>query len=321
MSGGESNYVHFGFESTFKGAATANKVFGENVSIRSVDLKNNVRRLFRLGSRSAMGHVAGKMEGALSLEFDINPNDPWFLQGVIGTCTTSGSATSAYWHTFVETNKPLSLTIENGISGVVRKYLGCIIGDCKISTAVGDEPAKCSLTVTYADEQMCSGTTTQIQSSGAVMPFSYGDIQYPTGTSIANTESVEMTITNTAALKWALGSRKASRYDMRQRTYDVTTTNYFDDANSYLRRVYGSTGVDTPNTMMVSGEAGITISLNNGQVSASDKKVFTFTFTSATIERHSLGTQNVETEQMETIDIIPESCLIQVINQASGMVG
>lgn len=317
MSGGESNYVHFEFESTFKGGGTANKVFGESVTIRNVDLKNNVRRLFRLGNRSAVAHVAGKLEGALSIEFDLN--DPWFLKGVLGSVSTSGSTTSAYWHTFTEANQPPSLVIENGVSGIVRKYLGCIIGDCRISTAVGDEPAKCSLTVTYADEQMVSGTTAQIQSSGGVFPFSYGSIQYPTGTTVANTESVELTITNNAALKWALGSRKASRYDMRQRIYDVTTTNFFDDANSYLRRAYGSTALDAPHSTMVSGEAGITISLNNGETSASAKRIWSFIFNNAVIERHSLGTQNVETETMETIDIIPESCLIQVVNQATAM--
>jgi len=317
MPGGESNYVHFGYESTFKGAATCDKIFGQNLQIRSVDIKNNTRRLFQLGNRSAVAHVAGKIEGTLSIEFDIN--EPWFMKGVMGGLTTSGSATSAYWHTFTEANQPPSLTIENGISGTVRKYLGCIINDCKISTAVGDEPAKCSLSLTYADESLTSGSTTQILSSGGVFPFSYGSIQYPTGTTVANTESVELSITNNAALKWGLGSRKASRYDMRQRTYDITTTNFFDDASQYLRLAYGGNTLSAPNSTMVSGETGITISLNNGETSASVKKIWSFIFTNAVIERHSLGTQNVETEQSEVIDIIPESCIVQVVNQASAM--
>ncbi len=317
MPGGESAYVHFGYEDTFKSAATANKIFGNNVQIRSVDLKNNVKRLFNLGGRSAIARVAGKVEGALSIEFDIN--EPWFMKGVMGNITTSGSVTSAYWHTFTETTLPPSLTIENGISGTVRKYLGCIINDCKITTAVGDEPAKCTLGLTFADESLTSGSTTQILSSGGIFPFSYGSIQYPTGTTVANTESVELTITNNAALKWGLGSRKASRYDMRQRIYDVTTTNYFDDPSQYLRLAYGGPTLSAPTSTMVSGEAGITISLNNGETSASAKKIWSFIFTNATIERHSLGTQNVETEQMETIDIIPESLIVQIVNQSSTM--
>jgi hypothetical protein len=317
MTGGESAYVHFGYESTFKGGSTCNKVFGQNVQIKNVDLKNNIKRIFNLGGRSAVAHVAGKIEGAISIEFDLN--EPWFMQGVMGAISTSGSATSAYYHTFTEANRPPSLAIENGISGTVRTYLGCVIGDCKISTAVGDEPAKCTLTVMYADEAMTFGSTTQIKSSGGIFPFTYGSIQYPTGTTVANTESVELTIANNAALKWGLGSRKSSRYDMRQRTYDVSTTNYFDDPTQYLRLAYGSPTLSAPNSTMVSGESGITISLNNGETSASAKRIWSFIFTNAVIERHSLGVQNVETEQMETINIIPESLIVQVVNQATSM--
>ncbi len=313
-TGGESNYCHFGYETTFKSAATANKIFGENLQIKSVDLKNNIKRLFRLGSRSAVAHVTGKFEGALSLDFDIS--DPWFMKGVMGNITTSG--TGPYYHTFTEANQPPSLTIENGISGTIRKYLGCIIGDCKISTAVGDEPAKCSLTVMYADESLTSGSTTQTAPTDAVYPFSYGSIEYPTGTTVANTESVELSITNNAGLKWALGSRKASRYDMRQRTYDVTTTNYFDDPTQYLRLAYGGSTLSAPSATMVSGETGVKITLDNGLATTLTRK-WIFQFTNSVIERHSLGTQNVETEQLETIDIIPESILIQCVNNTSVM--
>lgn len=321
MTGGESNNVHFGFESQFKSPVTANKVFGENVNIRSVDLKNNIRRLFRLGSRSAVDLVAGRFEGAISIEFDIS--DPWFMKGVLGDLQTSAPAGGPYYHCFIEADKPPSLTIENAISGVVRKYLGVILGDCRIGSAVGDEPAKCTLTGIYADETISSGAVaTQTAPVDGVYPFSYGSIQYPTGTTVADTESLEMTITNNAALKWALGDRKASRYDMRQRTYDVTTTNYFDDATTYLRRAYGTSGTtmfySTPATKMISGEAGITISLDNGAISSQIRK-WDFVFTNSVIDRHSLGTQSVEQEQMETVDIIPESLRIVVTNNTSAM--
>jgi len=317
MAGGESNYIHFGYEDTYKSAATANKIFGKSVTIRNVDLKNNITRHFNLGGRSANQRIPGRIEGALSVEFDLD--DPWFMQGVLGTCTTSGSATSAYWHTFVETNKPLSYTIENGISGTVRQYLGCIATDCRISAAVGDEPAKATINFVYADESLTSGSTTQIQSSNNVFPFSNGSIQYPNGTTIANTESVELTITNNAAMKWGLGSRKSSRYDMRQRTYDVTTTNYFDDPDTYLRLAYGGSDLSAPNSTWMSGQANLTIQLNNGETSASDKRIWSFFFNNASIERHSLGTQNIETESMEVIDIIPESLIVQVVNATSAM--
>jgi len=315
MVGGEHAYVHFGYEDVFASGAITNKTFGENLTIRSVDLKNNMKRIFRLGSRSAVGSFANKFEGALSLEFDLS--DPWFMRGVLGAVSTSG--TNPYYHTFTEANKPPSITIENGFgdgsySGYVRKYLGCVIGDCKISTAVGDEPAKVSLTMMYANEFLTSSSVSQYQSSGGVYPFSYGSFQYPTGSTIAETESVELTITNNAAIKHSLGNRIGSRYDMRQRTYDVTTTHAFDDPATYLQSAYGKT--TGPTSGHISGQVGMTISLDNGEVSSEMRK-YLFHFGHAVIDRHGFGTQAVEQEQMETIDIIPETLIIQCVNDIS----
>jgi hypothetical protein len=312
MVGGENSYIHFGYEDVFASGAIANKTFGENVTIRSVDLKNNFKRIFRLGSRSAVGSFPNKFEGALSLEFDLS--DPWFMKGVLGDVTTSGS--NPYYHTFTEANKPPSLTIENGISGYVRKYLGAIIGDCRITTAVGDEPARVSLTMMYTNELRTSSSITQYQSSGGVYPFSYGSFEYPTNSVVAQTESVELTITNNAAIKHSLGNRIGSRYDMRQRTYDVTTTHAFDNPTDYLEKAYGkATG---PTSGHISGQANMLIKLTNG-ASSTAIRTWTFNFGHAVIDRHSMGTQSVEQEQMETIDIIPETVVIQCVNNISAM--
>lgn len=318
MTGGESNFVMFGYETSgFTLQTSNNKVFGENVTIRNVDIKNNLKRLFRLGTRNAVGEFPNKFEGALSVEFDIS--DPWFLQGVLGGYTVSG--TGPYTHTFSETNKPPSLTIVNGISGFIRTYGGAIIADCRITDAVGDDPAKGTLTIVYATDSLTSGNTTQIAPVDGVYPFSMGTLQYPTGSGVAQTESFELTITNNAALKWSLGSRIASRYDHRQRTYDITTTNFFDTPLDYVRKAYGGVG-STPamsgGSLIISGEVGCSLMMDNGQVSAAQRK-WIMTFTPAIIERHSMGVQAVEQEQMETIDIITNNGLIQVINNITTM--
>jgi len=313
MVGGEHTYIHFGYEDIFASGAIANKIFGENTTIRNVDIKNNFKRIFRLGSRSAVGSFANKFEGALSLEFDLT--NPWFMKGVLGDITTSGAA-APYYHTFTEANKPPSMTIENGVSGYVRKYLGAIIGDCKITTAVGDDPAKVSLTLMYTNELRTSSSVTQYQCSTKVFPFSQGTFEYPTGTAIAQTESVELTITNNAAIKHALGSRFGSRYDMRQRTYDVTTTHAFDDPATYLAKTYGK---DTgPSSGHISGQVGALIKLDNGETSAALNQ-WLFRFGHAVIDRHGYGSQAVEQELMETIDIIPETLMVQCVNSTATM--
>ena len=312
MVGGEYAYVHFGYEDVFASGAIANKIFGENTTIRNVDIKNNFKRIFRLGSRSAVGSFANKFEGALSIEFDIT--NPWFMKGVLGDISTSGA--NPYYHTFTEANKPPSITVENGISGYVRKYLGAIIGDCKITSAVGDDPARASLTMMYTNELRTSSSVTQYQCSTGVFPFSQGTFEYPTGSAIAQTESVELTITNNAAIKHALGSRFGSRYDMRQRTYDVTTTHAFDDPATYLANTYGkSTG---PTSGNISGQVGALIKLDNGGTSTASRQ-WIFRLGHSVIDRHSFGTQSVEQEQMETIDIIPETLIVQCVNNIAAM--
>ena len=44
---------------------------------------------------------------------------------------------------------------------------------------------------------------------------------------------------------------------------------------------------------------------------------YLFHFGHAVIDRHGYGTQSVEQEQMETIDIIPETVIIQCVNNIS----
>ncbi len=315
MGGGETTYLKFGWESTFATASTTiTKSFGEDPVVKNLDLKNNVRRLFRLNNRNAVAFVASKFEGALGIDFDLS--DPWFLKGVLGAVADSG--TQAPWtHTYSEANLPPSMTIENGIdltNDAVRKYLGAIIADCRISCPVGEEPTKVSLTVLYANEsKTTSGLGTQGAPVDAVYPFSMASFEYPTGTAIADMENVNISIANSASLKWALGSRIASRYTMRQRTYDVSCVNYFDNAVTYLEKFYG--GTTQPQTVTLNEDAGCKLTLSNGLTGSTARSV-TVTLTGAIIDHHGLP-QSVQEELMESVDIFARSATIAVVNGTS----
>jgi len=69
---------------------------------------------------------------------------------------------------------------------------------------------------------------------------------------------------------------------------------------------------------MLPGEIGCIIALDNGLTGTATRK-WNFIFTNTVIERHSLGIQSIENDQMETIDIIPESLRIEYTNNTATM--
>ena len=319
MGGGEVSYLKFGYEDVFKTEVNANKAFGTDAVIRSLDVRNNIKRLHSLGYKDATRFIANRFEGALGIEFSIS--DPWFLKGVLGGLTTSGGAVASHYF-YGSTSSPPSMTIINGIdmqgvtSNAIRKYLGCIVSEARISIAEGDEPARCSLTILYANEvKTHAGLSGALATTDMEYPWTYGDFEYPAGTSVANTESVELTINNNGALKWGLGSRIASRRDYRERTFDISTTNYFDDPATYLEKTYGQT--TGPMSSLVSGETGCNIILSNGLTSTELRRIIMYV-SGAIIDHHSLP-QAVESEFMETVDIFGKSLAIAVTNNTAAM--
>ena len=319
MTGGENAYVNFGYESAFKTPAIANKTFGTDISVKNLDIKNNIKRQYGLGTNTARHFSTNRFEGSLGVDFAIS--DPWFLKGLLGSLTTSGSGPYGHYF-FVGVSSPPSMTIINGIglkgvtSNAIREYNGCIVTDGRISIAEGDEPARCSLTIAYAQERKSANTHSgQILAADEYYPWTYGSFEYPGGSAIANTESVELSIVNNAELKWGLGSRTASRRDYRQRDFDISTTNYFDDPTTYLEKMYGY--ASGPITTIVSGEVGCNIILDNGLTSSDQRKIIMFV-SGCVIEHHSLP-QSVEAEMMETVDIMGKSLGILVINNTDAM--
>jgi Phage tail tube protein len=312
MPTGADAYLNYGYETTFKTAVTANKVFGQDVRITNLSKKNNLKRLYQLESRNAQKLVENAFDGVLGIEFYLT--NPWFLRGVLGTLATTGAG--PYTHTYSEANVPPSMTIENGIdmsSDAVMKYLGCIIGDCKISAAAGNDMAKVSLTIPYASEtKATSGIGSQVAETEEVFPFTFADFEYPAGSSIANTQNVNLTINNSAALKWALASRIASRYRMGERTYDISTSNFFDDASTYLEKLYGAAAGPQSS---VSEQADAAIVFDNGQTGTAQRK-FSFNFTGAKITSHSLP-QNIQDDLMENVSIWARALQIVVTNNTS----
>lgn len=315
MVGGEAASVMFGYESVFKTAVTANKAFGWNQRITTATGSNNIKRIYDIGNRNAQKLLEGAFSGALNIEFDLGA--PWFLRGVLGTFTVAGSGPYTYTFTEIAGNAP-SMTVEAGVdlsTDAVIKYLGCFINQCTINAAAAGDPVHVSLSMLYANES--KGTASfQAQTSDLDSPFSfaYASLEMPNGTTIADVQSLDISIQNNAALRHAIGSRFAAGYTMRERSYDINVTNYFDDASTYLETMYGSA---TGPMALLTETADLEFVLDNG-MGTTARRAYNFLFTGIKIDSHDLP-RSIDSDLYERVPIIGRKLSVTAVDNTSAM--
>lgn len=315
MVGGEATYALFGYESVFKTAATANKAFGWNTRVTAAGGSNAIRRIYNLGNRNAQKLLEGAFSGTLNVEFDLGA--PWFLRGVLGSFSVAGSGPYTYTFTELAAAAP-SMTVEAGVdlsTDAVVKYLGCVTNQCTIAAAAAGDPVHVSLNMLYATESKGTGSI-QNQTSDLDSPFSYAyaTLEKPNGTTISDTQSVDITINNSSALRHAIGSRFASGYTMRERTYDISTTNYFDDAATYLEDFYGST---TGPMALLTEIADLEFVLDNGQGTTA-RRAYNFYFSGVKIDTHDLP-RSIDSDLYERVAMIGRTLSVTAVDNTSAM--
>lgn len=313
MPTGADSYVKYGFEASFGAGGTCNKPFGHGARITTLDRRNTLRRIYGLGSRNATALLEGQFEGAFTIDFDIDA-DPWWFKSVLGSDTVSGTESPYTW-TFSEANTPPTMVIENGIdltTDSVATYKGVVVQECNLTCEVGEAPPHVTLTCLYANESHTSAGLGSAASLGE-NPYNFGhaSIETPNGTTIADTERVELVINNNAALRYGLGARTGSYASYGQREYTVTTVNYFDDYSTYLQKLWGAA---TGPQSSASSIATLEINLSNGE-SAADERSIAILLSNLKINSHSLP-QSVEEPIMETVEIFGRSGAITVVNDS-----
>ncbi|MCS7136737.1 MAG: phage tail tube protein [Candidatus Caldarchaeum sp.] len=201
-------YLRYGWESTFKTAATTrDKVFGRGQRISSLTRRENPELLYELGGRIAQASAFKQFEGAVSVEWILS--NPWFLRGVMGQVTTTGSG--PYTHTFTKTNLPQSMTLEVGAtlsgSNVVRTLSGCVFSSVAISASVG-ELVRVRGEIMYASEAVGTTAASPLVDTFEPFVFTHATLEIPQGTVIAEVQSFDLTINNNALMVYGLGGRE-----------------------------------------------------------------------------------------------------------------
>lgn len=204
-------YLRYGWESTFKGGATTrDKAFGRGQRITNITRRENPELIFELGERPALASVFKQFDGSLSLEWILA--SPWFFKGLMGSVSTTG--TGPYTHTYSKTKLPQTMEVEVGVSAsganVVRNFKGVVFSSATL-TAAQSEVVRVRAEMVYADETVTTPTSVPGAIVDSFVPFAFqhATLELPTGTTLGEVQSFELTINNNALLVYGLGDPKA----------------------------------------------------------------------------------------------------------------
>jgi hypothetical protein len=304
MPTGAFAYANYGIETTFKTAVTANKTFGAGVKIGQLDRKNALKLIYGLGNQEASDYPDGIYQGGLTVDFDVC--NPWWLYPVLGSKSVAGGSAPYTW-TFTPANTPPSITIECGVdltTDAVQKFLGCVCAECKLTAEAEGGPAHASLTFLYANETKSSaGIGSQVAETELAFNMGLQTLEVPSGTPIADVERLEISIKRNPKMVFGLGSRFAAAYACGIREYELNVVSSFDDASSFLEKLYGAAGGPQSVSSVL---ANLTFKFSNdgwGAAQATSRR-YVWSFGNTKVDSHSLP-MAVEDVLMETAVLKP----------------
>ncbi len=277
------SFANWGLETTFGTVSTSlNKTFGQGTKVTTLTRRNNIEAVYGTGSRNAGKLVPKKYEGIFGVEFALS--NPWFFRLVMGNVSSTG--TDPTTHTFAETNTIPSFSVENEIATdtVTRaSLLGLKVNSCVITAAVG-EIVRVRLDMLFADEDQTSSTSSVVAPTFEVFTFAHGTFELPNGTTIAEVQSAEITITQNVEMRWGLGSRVGQNAPVKNRQYSGRATASFQDYTKFLQNVWGGTNGPVTSPAEV---ADMELTFTNSLTGA-NKRTITMTFTGLQFDEHSL---------------------------------
>lgn len=278
----------FGWESTFKTEATTiDKGFGQGQKISTYDIDNDVEHVYSLGSQDLSAQFAKKFIGGWGVEFIYS--DPWFWRAILGgTPETAGGG--PYTHTF-SVKSPASATVgitnalpamTINISAVTNTVsnqflLGCVANSFNLTAAVG-EPIKCKLDGFFSDFKKDTATGDTGTLVDEPLTFAQAQFDLPSGTILANVQSVDITFNRNSEGVFGLGSRMASTQLAKQREWSIRASiAYQNDIDFFNHTIQGAAaGTTVPITIPTEMATCVLTITNAGATTALRSLVITF---------------------------------------------
>lgn len=353
MPSGSQSVLQWKFEGTTYGGAvvaaqeTNGKPFGYGSKITSLERANNMERIFGLGSRTAQVILPKQFAGSFSVETVYS--DPRILWAIMGDGSAAVSATNplATADRYLDSNyedadagaglgvngytistasseakiQP-SFKMYNSIDATtdyVETIDGCMINTATISASVG-EPVLMTMDGFFKSETLAtSGLFTSPTQYANVVPYSFGQLQFPNNTANTVIQSFELTVNNNIDGIYGLGDRRIQTKAEKQREYEIRATVYFDDPTKFLAYAYtgasGGTTPDTTGSTILGNTVALQLVFTNtaAGTKSTSLEATTINFTNARIDTHSLP-QDVTAPIMEDIVFIADTATVKVLN-------
>lgn len=307
--------LRYKIESSFAGGTSdaSPKVFGRGQRITSLSRNENLEPVYELGQRTISYGAFKQTEGTMGLEWVLS--NPWFffplLGGVNGTTTgvsATGTGTNPTVHGFTsakrlptfQTEVAVDLGATGGSDNVTRTFKGCVLNQVTMTAAVG-ELVKCradaifakeaTVATSFADqpvELLAAGGTTYLSNE----PYSFVHAGVSDGSSIAEVQSIELTINNNAQLLWGLGNGSGTD----GANFAVNAYAQALDLTGRLSVTFKS-GADI--TALRSRSATYSITISNG-LTAGDERTITISGSGFLRSEHSM---NIEPNALVLQDV------------------
>lgn len=249
VTSGYASYVNYGFEATYGIGVSGTRTFGHGAKI-TLTRRNNMERIYGLGARNPTATVAKKYEGSASMEFVLS--NASFFRAMLGQVADGGSGPSSYTHTYTETDNVPSFTIASGTAlgttDEVATYVGAKAMSTTLTAAVG-ELVKVRLECPYKTETLAtSGIGSQVAETKDPITFAQGVLQLPSGSTIGNVQTIELTQNHNLEGVWGLGSRLKTAEPGKRREYNIRMTVAFSDVAVLLTKFLGAAGAPATGT-------------------------------------------------------------------------
>ena len=304
------SWIGYGYETSYAVADNADVAYGHGVRVTSLNRRNNLEKVFSMGSRNAQKLAIKQFEGALSTEHVLA--NPWFFKGVLGSVATTGSG--PYYHTFSEADIVPSVTVANNYNMAndgEAQLLGAVFANCSITSAVG-ELVRVRLDQPYAKETYSGTTSSKLTESEECFSFAHGTVELPNGSTLAMVQNIELGISNSAELILGQGSRYAQEAAFKQRDYSGSITMALQQSSDLLEKFYGSSS-GTNDT--VAETASLQLTFTNG-LTGTNERTIEMTYTGLQIDEESLP-QDPTQVIMEDVQIAMRSLNVIATNNTT----
>jgi hypothetical protein len=235
MSAGILSQISFGLESTWGTAVTPNK----SIAVQPGDgIQTDVDTQFRSAIKAQLAKNVTAFKGAQThegeYELDFVPANLGYLLksafGSVSSVAKSAPNASVYDHTFTEVEAKPSLTVEQSIGEITRRYAGSIVHTLTFSCARGEV-----LSLTAGIRAKSSASATKISPAyETIRPLNFADAATVSvgGTGYTGIQSFELTYTNNQNFLHAIGSSNDPQFNHVRGSEVTGTIEFYLDSNT-----------------------------------------------------------------------------------------